>query len=128
MRVIFPMCSTESYCTHCQKCVKYVSPSEKKGFRGIFVGIPQHQKRYIVYVPCTRKIIYSYDVVFDEFFSSMLAYMSQPYAEEMDICPSMSYTPYDTSLREQTGNIFTFAQFEEGNLLSKSRDDTKSGN
>ena len=58
----------------------------------------------------------------------MLAYMSQPYAEEMDTFLSMSYTPYNTSLREQTGNIFTFAQFEEGNLLSKSRDDTKSGN
>ena len=31
---------------------------EKKVFRGIFVGIPQHQKGYLVYVPSTRKIIY----------------------------------------------------------------------
>ena len=37
----------------------------EKHFRGIFVGIPQHQKVYLVYVPSTRKIIYSYDVVFD---------------------------------------------------------------
>ena len=28
----------------------------QKGFRGIFVGIPQHQKGYLVYVPSTRKM------------------------------------------------------------------------
>ena len=38
----------------------------QKGFRGIFVGIPQHQKGYLVYVPSTRKVIPLYDVVFDE--------------------------------------------------------------
>ena len=37
-------------------------------FRGIFVGIPQHQKGYIVYLPIKWKIIYSYDVVFDQSF------------------------------------------------------------
>ena len=46
----------------------------QKGFRGIFVGIPQHQKGYLVYVPSSRKIISSYDVVFDENFSGALAY------------------------------------------------------
>ena len=34
---------------------------EQKGFRGILVGITQHQKVYIVYVPGTRNIISSYD-------------------------------------------------------------------
>ena len=37
----------------------------QKGFRNIFFRIPQHQKGYLVYVPSTRKIISSYDVVFD---------------------------------------------------------------
>ena len=32
----------------------------QKGFRVIFVGIPQHRKGYPVYVPGTRKIISSY--------------------------------------------------------------------
>ena len=36
----------------------------QKGFCGIFVGIPQHQKGSLVYIPSTRKIISSYDVVF----------------------------------------------------------------
>ena len=69
----------------------------QKGFRSIFVGIPQHQKEYLVYLPSTRKIIYSYDVVFDESFSSVIAYMSQPYSEEMDMHPAVTYAPCATS-------------------------------
>ena len=38
----------------------------QKGFRGIFFGIPEHQNGYLVYVPSTRNIISSYDVMFDE--------------------------------------------------------------
>ena len=40
----------------------------QKVFRGIFVGIPEHQKGYLVYVPITRNIISSYDFVLDESF------------------------------------------------------------
>ena len=51
----------------------------QKGIRGIFVGITQHQKGYLAYVTSTRKVISSYDVVFDESFSSALSYTSRPY-------------------------------------------------
>ena len=47
-----------------------------KGFCVLFVGIPQDKKLYLVYVTRTKNIISSYDVVFDEFFSSALAYTS----------------------------------------------------
>ena len=40
----------------------------QKGFHGIFVVIPQHQKWYILYVTHKRKIVSSYDVVFDEIY------------------------------------------------------------
>ena len=73
----------------------------KKGFCGIFVGIPQHQNGSLVYVPGTRKIIYSYDVVLDEFFTSMLVYMSQPYEEAIAIRLAVSYTSYAASSREK---------------------------
>ena len=53
------------------KGVTYVSPSAKV-FRGIFVGIPQHQKRYLIYIPITWEIVSSHDVVFEESFSSEL--------------------------------------------------------
>ena len=62
----------------------------QKGFRGIFVGIPQHQKVYLVYVPSTRKAISLYDVVFDESFSSALSYTSRPYAEAMEMRPTVN--------------------------------------
>ena len=88
----------------------------QKGFHRIFFGIPEHQKGYLVYVPSTRKIISSYNVVFDESFSSALAYISQIYSEEMEMRPAVTYTPCDMSSREQTGDITTFVQFEEGNI------------
>ena len=100
----------------------------QKGFHVIVVGIPQHQKWYLVYVTHIRKIISSYNIVFDETFSIALAYKSQPYAEAMDMQPSVSYIPYDTYSRKQNGDIITLTQFEEGNLLSETCDDTESGN
>ena len=87
----------------------------QKGFRGIFVGIPQHQKGYLVYVPSTRKVILSYDVVFYESFSSSLSYTSRLYTEAMAMRPVVTYTPYTTSSKEQTGYVITFTQFEEEN-------------
>ena len=60
---------------------------------------------------------------FYESLSIALAYFSQPYAAAMDMRPSVSCVPYVTSSREQTGNIITFAQFEEGVLLSDTHND-----
>ena len=37
------------------------------------------------------------------------------------------YTPFAKSSREQTGDIITFAQFEEGNILTKTRNDAEIG-
>ena len=49
----------------------------------------------------------------------MLAYTSQPYAESMAMQPSVSYIPYDTSSKEQTGDIIMFAPFEEDKYYQK---------
>ena len=99
----------------------------QKGFHDISVGIPDHQKGYLLYVPSTRKIISSYDVVFDESFSSAFVYMSQPNSEAMAMRPSVTYTPYATSSKEQNRNVITFAQFEEGDILTKTRNNAESG-
>ena len=99
----------------------------QKGFRGVFVGIPEHQKGYLVYVPITRKIISSYDVVFDESSSSALSYTSRPYSEAMAMCPAITYTLYATYPKEQLCDVVTFAQFEEGNILTKTRNNAVSG-
>ena len=78
-----------------------------------------------MYVPNTRKVISSYDVVFEESFSSALSYTSRPYAEAMAIRPTVTYTPYTTYSKEQTGDVITFAQFEERNLITETRNDTE---
>ena len=68
----------------------------QKGFWGIFVGIPQHQKGYLIYVPSKRKIASSYDIVFDKTFSSALAYIPRPYSEAIAVLPAVSYILYAT--------------------------------
>ena len=79
-----------------------------------------------MYVPITRKIIFSYDVVFDEMFSSALAYMSQPYTGAIAMHPALSYIPCATSSKKQTGYGIMFAHFEEGNLVSETCNDVES--
>ena len=41
--------------------------------------------------------------------------------------PYVTYTPYATSSKKQTGDIITFTQFEEVNLLSETSNDAESG-
>ena len=65
-----------------------------------------------MYVPSTRKVISSYDVVFDEKNSSALSYTSRPYSEAMVMRLEVAYTLYDTSSKEQTGDVIMFAQFD----------------
>ena len=95
----------------------------QEGFRGIFVGITEHQRGYLVYVPSTRKVISACDVVFDKNISSALSYTSRTYSEEMVMCLEVAYTQCKTSLGEQTGDVITFTQFEEGNILTENRND-----
>ena len=45
----------------------------------------------------------------------------------MAVRTSVTYTPCDTSSRVQTGDITTFTQFEEDNLLSETCNDAESG-
>ena len=45
----------------------------------------------------------------------------------MAMRPEVTYTPYAMSSKEQTGDVITFAQFEEGNILTETRNDTESG-
>ena len=54
-----------------------------------------------MYVPSTRKVILSYDVVFDESFSSALSYTSRPYLEAMAMRQEVTYTLYATSSKEK---------------------------
>ena len=45
----------------------------------------------------------------------------------MGMRPAVTYTPYATSSKEQTGDVIAFAQFEEGNILTETHNDAESG-
>ena len=114
LRVLFCPCVVWKATEHVKTKTLKMRHQAQKEFRGIFVGIPHHQKGYLVYVPSTRKVILSYDVFFYKSFSSAFSYTSRPYAEAMAMRPTVTYTPYATSSKEQAGDLITFAQFEEG--------------
>ena len=41
--------------------------------------------------------------------------------------PVVTYTPYTTSLKEKTGDVITFTQFEEGNILTETHNNAEIG-
>ena len=94
---LFCPCVVRKATAHVETKTLNIRHQAQKEFRGIFVGIIQHQKGYLVYVTSTRKEISSYYVVFDESFSSALSYTSQPYAEAIAMRPTVTYTLYATS-------------------------------
>ena len=86
LRVLFCPYVVRKATAHVETKTLNMRHQAQKGFRGIFVVIPQYQKGYLVYVPSTRKLISLYDVVFDEKHSGALSYTLQPYAEAMAMC------------------------------------------
>ena len=96
LRVLFCSCVVRKATAHVETKTLNMRHQAQKVFCGIFVGIPQHQKGCLFYVPSTRKVILSYNVMFDESFSSALSYTSRPYAEAMAMRPAVTYTPYAT--------------------------------
>ena len=71
----------------------------QKGFWGIFFGITQNQKGYLVYITITWKIVSSHGVVFDETFYSALACTSRLYSEALDTRPALLCIPYVVEYR-----------------------------
>ena len=94
LRVLFCPIFVKKSTAHVGTKLLSMRHQAQKCFCGILVGIPQHQKGYLVYITHKRKIVSSYNFVFDESFSIVLAYTSQPYAESMDMQPAVSYIPY----------------------------------
>ena len=96
--VLFCPCVVRKVTAHVETKTLNMRHQAQKGFRGIFIGISEHQKGYLLYVPSTRKVTLSYDVV----FSCALSYASRPYSEAMSMRPAVTYTLYATSSKEQT--------------------------
>ena len=83
--VLFCLCVVWKDTVHVQTKELNMFHKAQKGFCGILIGIPQHQKGYLVYVSQTHNIISSHNVVLYESLSSVFAYTPQPYTEAMDM-------------------------------------------
>ena len=59
LRVLFCPCVVHKATAHIETNMLNMRHQAQKGFRGIFVGIPEHQKLYLMYVSSTRKLISS---------------------------------------------------------------------
>ena len=59
LRVLFSPCVVRKATAHVETKTLNMRHQSQKGFRGIFVGILDHQKGYLLYVPSTRKVISS---------------------------------------------------------------------
>ena len=68
LRVLFCLCVVRKGTAHVGTKLLNMVHQAQNYFRDKFVGIPQHQKVYIVYVPHKRNIISSYNVVFMRVF------------------------------------------------------------
>ena len=53
--VLFYPCVVRKYTTHVETKTLKMRHQAQKWFRGIFIGIPEHQKGYLVYVPSTKR-------------------------------------------------------------------------
>ena len=71
--VLFCLCIVYKATAHVNTKALNMCHKVQKEFQGIFVEIIQHQKGYLVYVPQKFKIVYLYNFVFYESFSSDLA-------------------------------------------------------
>ena len=58
LRLLFCPCVVRKSTAHVEKKTLNMSHQAQKGFRSIFVGIPKHQKGYLVYVTSSIKVIY----------------------------------------------------------------------
>ena len=66
LRALFCPCIVHKDTAHVGTKALNMRHQAQNSFCSILVGIPQHQKVYLVYVPHRRRIISLYSVVFDE--------------------------------------------------------------
>ena len=79
LRLLICTCVVRKATAHADIKALNMHHQSQRGFHGISVIISQHQKGYLIYLPITRKIYSSHDVVFKKTFSGTLSYTSRPY-------------------------------------------------
>ena len=99
----------------------------QRGARGIFIGFDHHTPGYLIFIPSTRQIITSIDVIFDEYFLSALIHKTRAYREALLTRPINDITTDPNDITDHTGDISTSsflphvpsAQIEEEEIAIK---------
>ena len=76
----------------------------QKGIRGMYIGFDDFTPGYLVFIPKTRQIVCSIDIVFDETFITSLAYKYTAYREALLTRPVNDVIAHNESI-EHTGDI-----------------------
>ncbi len=119
---------------------KVLTKQTERGIRGIFIGFATNQKGFLVYLPSTRRIAISADVLFYESFQTAIVTNWRQYQDSLALQPALSFIPNVNTTLESTGSIEDRLQpveegeFEEGNdeddepppLISSEDDDSVS--
>ena len=66
LRILFFMFVVQKSTAHVDINALNMRHQPKKGLWSIFVGIPQDQKGWIIYVPITRNMVSPHDVAFEK--------------------------------------------------------------
>ncbi|MGH7974584.1 MAG: hypothetical protein ACREBR_03580 [bacterium] len=112
LRTLFCPCIVRKHTVRQQGQVIQTSHIPQRGVRDVFIGFPRDQSGSLVFIPSTRQILVSADVVYDQGFSSALTYTDKPFHDAITLRPSVSYVSKPSTFYEQTGDIITFAQDE----------------
>jgi len=91
------------------------SKGTQRGIRGIHLGFSPTQKGWLLYVPSTRQIVISGDVICDENFASTVAETWRPFHDALALRPETSFIPDPHTFVEHTGDMLS--QVEEGNTV-----------
>jgi transposase InsO family protein len=103
------------------------SKQTERGIRGVFIGFPENQKGFLIYVPGTRSICVSGDVFFDERFTSAIARTWQQFPDSLALVPKRSFVPSGDTFLGHTGSALdNFHQVEEGKFEEGHQDDDDS--
>ncbi len=90
----------------------------EKGIRGIFIGFPPNQKGYLIYLPASRTIAVSGDMMFDETFYSAIATTWHRFEDGIVFKPQCSKIPGPNTTLEATGDIFDQIQAQGEEFLT----------
>ncbi len=92
------------------------SKGTQRGIRGLHFGFSPTQKGLILYIPSTRQIVISGDVICDETFASTVTETWRPFHDALAFRSIASFIPDSYTVLEHTGDLLF--QFEEGNATA----------